>query len=159
MENAQSTLPDYWRPGRGALGQLKPLLGNWVAEAVGPDGASLMQCTREFRPVLNNAYIQLNAAWVTGPDRRYEELALFGKGAEGLVFHSFTSDGKRSHGAAADAPDVDPYAIAFEADMPAGRARMVYWPAGDGAFFFAVESRTQKGWKRFMQHRYTRLPG
>lgn len=159
MAGTRQGMPDYWRPGRGLLGLLKPLLGDWQALAAGPDGASLMQCTRSFRPVLNGAYIQLNAAWVIGPNRRYEELALFGKGDDGLLFHSFTSDGKRSHGTAAGAPDVDPHAIAFEADMPAGRARMVYWPDGEAGFFFAVESRNQKGWKRFMQHRYTRLPG
>lgn len=72
------------------------------------------------------------------------------------MFHSFTSDGKRSNGVAVDAPDVHALAVAFEADMPAGRARMLYWPAEDGALFFAVESRTQKGWNRFLQHRYHR---
>lgn len=159
MAGGTTSIPEYWRPGRGMLGPLKPLLGRWEAEAVGPDGASTMQCTREFKPVLNGRYIQLSAVWVIGPNRQYEELALFGKGESGLIFHSYTSDGKRSNGVAALALDVDPHAIAFEADMPAGRARMVYWPAGDGALFFAVESQTKKGWNRFMQHRYTRLPG
>lgn len=159
MAGPITTIPDYWRPGRGALGLLKPLLGAWEAQPAGPDGASRMRCTRRFAPVLNGRYIQLDAAWVAGPGRPYEELALFGKGADGLVFHSFTSDGKRSHGVAVAATDVDPYAIAFEAEMPAGRARMVYWPDGAGAFYFAVESRTQKGWSRFMQHRYVLLPG
>jgi hypothetical protein len=39
--------------------------------------------------------------------------------------------------------------------MPAGLARMVYWPDRDSdAFQFCVESRTQKGWRRFLHHRY-----
>ena len=61
---------------------------------------------------------------------------------------SFTSDGKRSQGALADVTDVHPEAIGFGADMPAGRARMVYWPAEDGGFRWAVESGTKKGGNR-----------
>jgi hypothetical protein len=72
-----------------------------------------------------------------------------------LAFFSFTSDGKRSVGRLADGSDVHPDAIAFEARMPAGLARMVYWPAEDGdrGFNLAVESRTKAGWNRFLVHR------
>jgi hypothetical protein len=49
---------------------------------------------------------------------------------------------------------VAPEAVGFEAEMPAGRARMAYWPATDGGFHWVVESRTKKGWNRFAEHRY-----
>ena len=38
--------------------------------------------------------------------------------------------------------------------MPAGLARMIYWPDEAGGFYWAVEARNQKGWKRFTQHHY-----
>jgi hypothetical protein len=69
-------------------------------------------------------------------------------------FWSFTSDGKRSQGTVSDVTDIHPEAIGFEAQMPAGFARMVYWPDDGGGFFWAVESRTAKGWRRFTQHHY-----
>ena len=150
MENAPA-----WKSGRGLLGPLKPLLGCWKAEAAGPGAASVMQCTRSFEPVLGGAWIRLTARWQTGPDSAYEEIALFGRGEDGaLAFFSFTSDGKRSHGRLADGSDVHPQAIAFEAQMPAGLARFLYWPAEEEGFYFAVESRTKAGWNRFMRHHY-----
>src|SRR5262249_19191875 len=85
----------------------------------------------------------------------YEEIALIGVGDEGLVcFWSFTSDGKRSQGTVADVTDVHAEAIGFEAEMPAGLARMVYWPDEDGGFFWVVESKNKKGWRRFVEHNY-----
>ena len=47
-------------------------------------------------------------------------------------------------------------AIAFEAQMPAGLARMLYWPldSGEPGFCFAVESQTKKGWNRFLLQRF-----
>ena len=36
----------------------------------------------------------------------------------------------------------------------AGIARQVYWPGEDGAVMWVVESRTKKGWNRFLEHRY-----
>ncbi|MEA2999055.1 MAG: hypothetical protein QOK17_888 [Sphingomonadales bacterium] len=147
-----------WKPGRGLLGPLKPLLGAWEAEAEGPYPGSRISCTRAFRPVLGGGWIQLDARWALGPGRAYEETALFGRGAEGrLAFFSFTSDGKRSEGWIADGADVHPQALAFEADMPAGRARFIYWPETGGALGFAVESRTTKGWNRFVTHVYRRI--
>jgi hypothetical protein len=44
--------------------------------------------------------------------------------------------------------------VAFEAQMPTGLARMVYWPAEEEGFYFAVESHTRAGWNRFMRHHY-----
>jgi len=155
-----------WKKGRGRLGFLQPLLGRWSAVAESPMGP--LGCTRVFESVLSGNYIRLEARWEFSakpplhcPDpalkagKGYEEVALFGAGDGGAVaFWSFTSDGKHSQGIVADVTDIHPEAIGFEAHMPAGLARMVYWPAEDGGFFFAVESKNKKGWKRFVKHHY-----
>jgi hypothetical protein len=87
-----------------------------------------VRCTRSFAPVLGGAFVQADVRWEHAKGS-YEELTLFGVDREGrLAFWSFTSDGKSSHGVAADAADIHPNAIGFEADMPAGRARMAFWP-------------------------------
>ena len=143
-----------WKPGRGLLGPLAPLIGTWRADVPNPMGSGTIACTRRFAPLWDNAYIELEASWAFAPDRAYRERALFGRGGDGsLHFWSFTSDGKNSTGTLVAADDVDPQAIAFSAVMPAGVARMVYWPCEDG-FCFAVESQTKKGWNRFTEHRY-----
>jgi hypothetical protein len=88
----------------------------------------------------------------------YLELAIIGPGDKGRVsFWSFTSDGKRSEGRQADVTDVHPEAVGFEAKMPAGLARTIYWPAEDGGVMWAVEAKNKKGWKRFTQHHYHRV--
>jgi len=56
----------------------------------------------------------------------------------------------------ADVTDLHPEAVGFEAHMPAGFARMAYWPAGDG-FIWVVESKNAKGWRRFVEHHYHRV--
>jgi hypothetical protein len=124
-----------------------------------------------FEPVLNESFIRLEARWefaraapkVKGPEatgkysRPYLETALYGVGEDGkLSFWSFTSDGKTSHGALTDVADVHKEAIGFEAQMPAGLARMVYWPDDSDGFFWVVESKTAKGWRRFTEHHYLR---
>jgi hypothetical protein len=157
-----------WKKGRGKLGFLQPLLGPWVAEAETEMGP--VRCTRVFEPVLRGSHVQLTARWEFGAGAKsagecvessslagkvYEEIALIGVGDEGVVcFWSFTSDGKRSQGMVADATDVHAEAIGFEAEMPAGLARMVYWPDDDGGFFWVVESKNKKGWRRFVEHNY-----
>jgi hypothetical protein len=77
-----------------------------------------------------------------------------------LACFSFTSDGKRSVGRLADGTDVAAVAIAFEHQMPAGVARILYWPREGGAsgFRFAVDSRTKKGWNRFLEQRLSPIP-
>ncbi|MEZ0242955.1 MAG: hypothetical protein ACAH11_06235, partial [Sphingomonas sp.] len=91
--------------------------------------------------------------------KAYEEVAMFGKARDGtLEFWSFTSDGKQSHGRLTDGVDIHPRAIAFEAEMPAGTARFIYWPAEAEGFYFAVESKTKKGWNRFLRHHYLPNP-
>ena len=148
-----------WTKGRGVLAPLKPLLGDWVtARAGGSTTASTMRCSRSFAP-LGKGWIELDARWQVGPGKEYRERAIFGPAEDGLLgFFSFTSDGKRSVGRLADGLDVHPQAIAFEAQMPAGFARMIYWPIDDGSagFRFAVESRTKKGWNRFLEQQFVR---
>jgi hypothetical protein len=158
-----------WKKGRGKLGFLQPLLGHWTAEAETPMGP--VRCTRVFEPVLGGSYVRLTARWEFGPatttpcgeeeatrpgaGRVYEEMALIGAGAGGRVcFWSFTSDGKRSEGTVADVSDLHAEAVGFEAQMPAGFARMAYWPDGTNGYFWAVESRTARGWRRFVEHHY-----
>lgn len=145
-----------WKKGRGKLGPFQPLLGQWVADADTPMGK--IRCLRTFEPILGGKYLRLTAFWEFGPPgsgKGYEELAVIGVGDDGKVrFWSFTSDGKRSEGWLADATDLHAEAVGFEADMPAGRARMVYWPDADGGMHWVVESKTKKGWNRFVHHRY-----
>lgn len=142
-----------WSKGRGVLGLLNPLLGEWVTlHAKGTSGAAEMCCRRSFA-MLGKGWIELKADWQTGPTSEYLERAMFGAGEGGqLSCFSFTSDGKKSVGRQSDATDVDARAISFEAQMPAGLARMIYWPrlSEEPGFFFAVESRTKKGWNRFL---------
>jgi hypothetical protein len=143
-----------WKKGPGKIGVLAPLLGSWQASAMSPLGR--VRCTRTFTEILGGKYVHLLAKWEFGP-KVYEEVAIYGVKNGQLSFWSFTSDGKRSEGVIADGRDVDAQAIAFEADMPAGRARMVYWPNGEGGFNWAVEAKNKKGWRRFTEHRYLAL--
>jgi hypothetical protein len=144
-----------WRRGRGLLGPLKPLLGSWLSPPEAQESRSPSRCTRILRP-LGKGWIELDARWDLGARGEYRELALYGASGDGaLGFYSFTSDGKRSEGRLAVAADIHPAAIAFEAQMPAGRARMVYWPLETGpGFNFAVESATVAGWNRFLRQAY-----
>lgn len=141
-----------WKKGRGKLGLFKPLLGKWRAEADSEMGPVV--CIREFSSVLDGAYVQLTAEWAYG-DNTYKELALIGVTADGEIgVWSFTSDKKQSSGQLADVTDVHPQAIGFEMEMPAGLARMVYWPHEEEGFNWVVESKTKKGWNRFTEHHY-----
>lgn len=145
-----------WKKGRGKLGMLEPLIGTWAAETESPMGR--LKCTRTFAKFHGDKWITLDADWDFG-GKHYIEHAVYGVDNDGAVsFWSFTSDGKRSEGKIADGTDVHAEAIAFEAQMPAGIARMIYWPGEDGTVNWAVESKTKKGWNRFTQHVY-RKPG
>ena len=145
-----------WKKGRGKLGPFQPIIGKWVADAASPMGP--LRCYRTLEPILDGHYIQLAALWEFGPKgsgKGYREVAIIGVGDDGAVgFWSFTSDGKRSQGVMADVTDIDPEAIGFEVQMPAGLARMVYWPEAAVGFRWAVESKTKKGWNRFVEHVY-----
>ena len=143
-----------WKKGRGKLGVLNPLLGTWTATADSPMGR--VTCTRTFVPILGGTRLQLTARWKFAREA-YEELAIYGPGEDGAMhFWSFTSDGKRSEGKLADVSDIHRQAIGFEADMPSGVARMVYWPDGSGGMHWVVEAKLKRGWKRFTEHHYVR---
>jgi hypothetical protein len=143
-----------WKKGRGKLGVLAPLIGSWQATADSPMGK--VRCTRTFLPILGGSYVQLTARWEFAKGDAYDEMAVYGVGDDGAVtFWSFTSDGKRSFGVLTAATDVHAEAIAFEAQVPAGIARMAYWPDDAGGFHWAVEAKTKKGWRRIAEHHYT----
>ena len=131
-----------WKKGRGKLGIFAPLIGTWNAEARLPAGYGSARCTRTFTSVLRGTCIQLSARWEFDKGV-YEEIALFGYHDGRVTFWSFTSDGKRSQGFVADGRDVHPQAIAFEAQMPAGLARQVYWPNEEKGFDWAVEAKSK----------------
>ena len=89
----------------------------------------------------------------------YQELAFIGSDRDGTIrFWSFTSDGKQSNGHLADVSDLHPLAVGFEAEMPAGIARMAYWPDDQGGIYWVTEARNKKGWKRFVEHHYHKMP-
>ncbi|MEZ5472996.1 MAG: hypothetical protein R3E90_14595 [Marinicella sp.] len=141
-----------WQKGRGKLGIFKPLLGSWVCETDTERGP--LVCSRTFEPFLDNKYIKLTVIWhfVTS---NYEEYCLFGVDKDQqMAFWSFTNDGKQSNGLLTDVSDIHPQAIGFAAQMPAGFARQFYWPDDQGGFYWAVESKTSKGWNRFVEHHY-----
>lgn len=141
-----------WKKGRGKLGIFQPLIGIWLAQADSDLGK--VTCWREFRRVLDGKYIQLTADWIY-TNGSYQEIAMIGVNRDKEInFWSFTSDGKQSQGVLADVGDVHPQAVGFEAQMPAGLARNIYWPDEKSGFHWAVESHTQKGWNRFVQHHY-----
>lgn len=142
-----------WKKGRGRLGVFSPLLGKWIAHADSEMGEIV--CVREFNKILDGKYIELNAHWKS-ETYSYDELAMLGVDATKQVrFWSFTSDGKQSSGWLADCTDIHPDAIGMEAEMPSGLARQVYWPDDEGiGFFWVVESKTKKGWNRFVEHHY-----
>ena len=142
-----------WKKGRGRLGVFSPLLGAWSTEADSEIGR--VTCRREFKKVFDGKYVELKVHWVSD-SYVYDELALLGVNREKVVkFWSFTSDGKQSDGWLADCSDLHPEAIGFEAEMPNGFARQAYWPDEEGiGFYWVVESKTKKGWNRFMEHHY-----
>ncbi|MEP6848691.1 MAG: hypothetical protein ABI999_07530 [Acidobacteriota bacterium] len=144
-----------WKKGRGKLGIFEPLLATWTAEAETPLGP--VKCTRTFSYFHREKWIVLDADWDFG-GKFYKEHAIYGADTNGNVsFWSFTSDGKRSQGTLSKAPDIHSEAIAFEAQMPAGLARMTYWPETEDTMNWAVESKSKKGWNRFAQHLYSKV--
>jgi hypothetical protein len=160
-----------WKKGRGKLGPLAPILGSWTASTDSPMGP--MSCIRTYT-LFGEGWVRLEAEWKFGAGkanpklsdaqkaamqayagRGYKEVAIFGPNADGVLsYWSFTSDGKKSEGALADGTDVHPQALCFEAQMPAGLARQVFWPDEAGGWQWAVEARNKKGWSRFSLHHY-----
>ena len=135
-----------WKKGRGKMGFMAPLLGAWRAEVPETPMGQVI-CVRTYEKALGGKFIRLVADWDIGEGKvTYREEAFYGLSREKVPsFWSFTSDGGTSTGVLADASDLHPEAFGFEADMPAGRARMAFWPDGDG-FSWVTQSQTKKGW-------------
>ena len=135
-----------------------PLLDRrWVTEDEGPMGA--YTCERRFERVLDRKFVRMNVRWEFD-DKTYEEIAMFGRDSreKRVAFWSFTSDGKNSYGANVppddDAPDG---AVVFEAEMPAGLARMILWTTDKHEqLHVLVESKTKSGWNSIIAQ--THLP-
>lgn len=145
-----------WKKGRGKLGIFEPLIGDWEVVEKSEDRMNV-RCVRKFEKTLQGKYIQLNADWHL-PDKIYEDYTLFGVNAnKEICFWSFQSDGKQAQGQLADASDIHPEAIGFEAQMPGGLARQVYWPDEKEGFHWVVESKTKKGWNQIVHHHYKPL--
>lgn len=143
-----------WKKGRGKLGPFGPVLGSWIANRGGNSQLN-PEVTRRLEKVLDGKYIQLDVHWNLGP-KSYTERCMIGVNAEREVaFWSFTSDGKNAYGVMADVTDIHPEAIGFEAQMPGGLARQAYFPDEEAGFRWVVESKTKKGWNRFVEHHFT----
>lgn len=144
-----------WKKGRGKMGPMAPLLGRWQAKADSPMGP--VSCIRDYRK-FGDGYVRLEAEWQFGAkagDKAYREVCLFGPDKDGvLTYWSYTNDGKKSSGRLSEAPDIHKLAVCFEAQMDAGLARQVFWPADDGGMHWIVEARTKKGWSRMAEHHY-----
>jgi hypothetical protein len=144
----------YWKKGRGKLGIFAPLIGQWVANE-GSKDPKKPECHRSFEYTLDQKYLKLEVTWVL-ENKHYQDLTMIGfNHKKEICFWSFTSDGKNSFGVLTDVSDVHPEAIGFEAEMPAGIARQAYWPDEKGGFYWMVESKTKKGWNRFVEQHFT----
>jgi hypothetical protein len=143
-----------WKKGRGKLGLFAPLMGEWIANE-GSQDAKQPECHRSFTPALDKQYIKLEVVWHL-EKKNYTDWTMIGlNDKKEICFWSFTSDGKNSSGKLADVSDIHPDAIGFEAEMPAGLARQAYWPSEEEGFYWAVESKTKKGWNRFVKQHFT----
>ena len=133
-----------------------PLLDKrWLAKGDGPMGA--YTCERRFERVLEGKYVRMAVLW-RFDDKTYEEIAMFGRdpAEKRLTFWSFTSDGKNSRGVNVDADDIPDGAVAFEAQMPAGLARMILWTSERRSrLHVTVESASKKGWNSLLEQRHT----
>lgn len=142
-----------WKKGRGKLGIFDPLIGTWICN---PDSKDRMnpECTRTFRYAIGNSYIIEDVNWNLG-DKNYIDHTVIGlDNNKGVAFWSFTSDGKNSTGKLTDVSDIHSEAIGFEAIMPAGIARQAFWPDETEGFHWIVESKTRKGWNRFVHQHF-----
>lgn len=142
-----------WKKGRGKLGVLDPLIGSWICNK-GSKDAMNPTCTRIFRYDLGNNYIIADIMWHLGA-KSYADHTIIGlDSAKILTSWSFTSDGKHSTGKLSDVSDIHEAAFGFEAEMSAGTARQVFWPDETDGFHWAVESKTKKGWNRFVHQHF-----
>lgn len=142
-----------WKKGRGKLGIFSPLIGEWVTNSESKNSEK-PECHRSFQYALQNKFIKLDVTWHL-KNKVYKDLTLIGiNESKEICFWSFTSDGKNSTGKLADVSDIHAEAIGFEAEMAAGLARQAYWPSEEGGFYWVVESKTKKGWNRFVKQHF-----
>ncbi|MEO1027556.1 MAG: hypothetical protein AAFX02_00725 [Pseudomonadota bacterium] len=135
---------------------LEPLLGSWRHS--GDSDLGTLICTRQFVPILGGHYVRLEANWQYDDPKRddYTELCIFGSGRDkALGFESFINDGSRSYGFATTATDAYSDAVAFQAEMPHGISRQIYWPETDGVWKWRVERKVKSGWNQIIEHTYT----
>uniref|UniRef100_UPI004047CD60 hypothetical protein n=1 Tax=Roseivirga sp. TaxID=1964215 RepID=UPI004047CD60 len=143
-----------WKKGRGKLGIFDPLIGKWICNK-GSKNRMQPECIREFQYQKGNAFIIQEVTWNLG-DKSYDDHTIIGLNTEKIIsFWSFTSDGKNAYGNLCDVSDIHPLAIGFEAEMPGGTARQAFWPDDTSGFHWVVESKTKKGWNRFVEQHYT----
>ena len=65
----------HWKPGRGKMGFMQPLLGTWLA--TDPDTPmGKVACTRSYTKVLDGKFIRVEANWEIGESKTYQELSL-----------------------------------------------------------------------------------
>ena len=142
-----------WKKGRGKLGLFAPLVGKWITNE-GSTEEKKPECSRSFEYILDKKYLKLEVLWKLKA-KDYLDHTLIGLNEKKeICFWSFTSDGKNSQGILTDVSDIHPDAIGFVAEMPAGTARQAYWPDEEGGFFWVVESKTKKGWNRFVKQQF-----
>ncbi|MGJ8561317.1 MAG: hypothetical protein ACSHX3_13860 [Litorimonas sp.] len=141
-----------WKEGRGKMGFMAPLIGQWIAiDPETPMGR--VECLRTYEKILDGKYIRLQADWDIGDgEKTYREIAHYGLNADKLpAFWSFTSDGGQSYGELADVSDMADGAKGFHANMPSGLARFGFWSTGD-SMIWAAEAQTKQGWKSMIWH-------
>jgi len=130
-----------WKPARGKMGFMKPLLGTWLT--VDPDTPmGKVVCTRTYTQILAGKFIRLEANWDIGEGKKtYQEIAHYGLNRDNIpAFWSFTSDGGQSEGVLADVSSMHDAAKGFEAQMPSGLARFGFWPCDTGMMWVATTS-------------------
>lgn len=143
----------HWKKGRGKLGVFEPLIRSWICNKGSKDRTN-PQCIRTYKYGLSDNYIIADITWFLG-DKNYTDHTIIGLDENKIItFWSFTSDGKNSTGKFCDVGDVHELAFGFEANMPAGIARQVFWPNEENGFNWAVESKTKKGWNRFVTQKF-----
>ena len=147
-------MPLSWKKDRGKMGFMAPALGAWRTEIPDTPMGKVI-CMRSYEKALGGKFIRLVADWDIGEgSKTYREEAFYGLDRDGTPsFWSFTTDGGTSQGRLADVTDLHPEAFGFEAQMPAGLARMGFWPDVEG-MMWVTQSKTKKGWNDLARHHY-----
>ncbi len=141
-----------WKPGRGKIGFMAPLIGQWIA--INPDTSmGRGECIRTYEKILDGKFIRLQADWNIGSGTKtYCEIAHYGLNADKRpAIWSFTSDGGQFYGELADVSEMAEGAKGFYADMPSDLARFGFWPSKNG-MIWAAEAQTKQGWKSMIRH-------